>query len=177
MAGMQIGQKIRRLRKLRGLTIEGLAENAELTKGFISQLERDKTVPSVTTLKQVLDVLGIDLATFFSDLGEIERNIYTKKDRSEDVSEKEYKIESLIPKLKYLEMEPVLLTLAPLAVYQRNYEEDEGFGFVVKGRIELTIEKETRILNRGGCFYLFFDNRIVIKNLTRRSAEILLVHY
>ena len=54
---MKIGPKIRRLRKLRGLTIEELAENADLTKGFISQLERDITVPSVINLKQVVEVL------------------------------------------------------------------------------------------------------------------------
>lgn len=174
---MKIGQKIRRLRKLRGLTIEELAEKAELTKGFISQLERDMTVPSVTNLKQVVEVLGMDLATFFSDLEERERNVYTKKDRTEELNEKDYKIETLVPKLKYLEMEPVFLTLAPLAIYNKNYEEDEGFGFIVKGRVELSVEKETKILNRGDCFYVFFDNQVIIKNLTKKSAEILLVNY
>jgi transcriptional regulator with XRE-family HTH domain len=174
---MEIGPKLRRLRKLRGLTIEELAEKAELTKGFISQLERDMTVPSVVNLKQVVEVLGMDLATFFSDLVERERNVYTQKDRIEEIKEKHYKIETLIPRLKYLEMEPMLLTLAPLAVYNVSYEEDEGFGFVVKGRVEITVEKETRILNRGGCFYVFFDNQFIVKNLTKRSAEILLVNY
>jgi transcriptional regulator with XRE-family HTH domain len=174
---MKIGSKIRRLRKLRGLTIEELAEAAELTKGFISQLERDITMPSVLNLKQIVDVLGIDLATFFSDLEEGERNIYSKKDRSEEVVEKHYKVERIVPKLKYLEMEPVLLTLAPLAEFHKNYEEDEGFGFIVKGRVELSVEKERRVLNRGGCFYVFFDNQLIIKNLTRKSAEILLVNY
>ncbi len=174
---MKIGPKIRRLRKLRGLTIEELADNADLTKGYISQLERDLTAPAVTTLKQILDVLGIDLATFFSDLEEGEKNIYTKRDRTQEVLEKDYTIEALIPKLKYLEMEPLLLTLAPTASYEKSFEEDEGFGYVVKGRVEVTIEKEKRTLNRGGCFYVFFDNWLSIKNLTKKSAEILLVHY
>jgi transcriptional regulator with XRE-family HTH domain len=174
---MEIGQKIRRLRKLRGLTIEELSEKAELTKGFISQLERDMTVPSVTNLKQVVEVLGMDMATFFSDLEERERNIYTQKDRCKEFQNKLYKIESLVPKLKYLEMEPVLLTLTPQAIYKKNFEEDEGFGFIVKGRVELTVGKETQTLNRGGCFYVFFDNQFIIKNLTKKSAEILLVNY
>ncbi|RMI02830.1 MAG: XRE family transcriptional regulator [Calditrichaeota bacterium] len=174
---MKIGAKIRRLRKLKGLTIEELADAADLTKGLISQIERDKTMPTVATLKQIMDVLGIDLATFFSGLEEQERNIFTRKERFEEFSNKGYKVESLIPKLKYLEMEPVLLTLTPLAVYEKNYEEDEGFGFVVRGRVEITVGDETRKLNRGDCFYLFFDNRLVIKNLTRRPAEILLVNY
>lgn len=174
---MKIGSKIRRLRKLRGLTIEELANGAELTKGFISQLERDMTMPSVLNLKQVLEVLGLDLATFFSDMEEREKNIYTQKDRIDAEVGESYRISSLVPKLKYLEMEPKLITLAPLALYETSYEDDEGFGFVVKGRIELTIAKEVRVLNRGGCFYVFFDNKFIIKNLSRKSAEILIVNY
>ncbi len=174
---MKIGPKIRRLRKLRGLTIEELANGADLTKGFISQLERDKTVPSVVNLKQVLDVLGIDLATFFSDLEEREKSIYTRKDRVEEGHTEHYRIESLVPKSRYLEMEPVLITLNPLAIYDKKFEEDEGFGFVVKGRIDLTIDAERRIINRGGCFYLFFDSHLKIQNLSRKASEILLVNY
>jgi len=174
---LKLGPKLRRLRRLRGLTIEELAEKADLTKGFISQLERDKTVPSITTLKQVLDVLGVDLATFFSDLEDREKNIYTRKERVVEKKGKFYRIENLIPKLKYLEMEPVLLTLEAQAEYSENFEEDEGFGFVVRGRLELTVDKEKRIVNRGDCFYIFFDNKLVVKNLTKKPAEILIVNY
>lgn len=174
---MKIGQKLRRLRKLRGLTIEEVATNADLTKGFISQLERDKTIPTVVSLKQVLDVLGVDLATFFSDFEERERHIFVRQDRLAEDSGDGHRIESLIPRLRYLEMEPQLLTLAPLATYGCRFEEDEGFGFLVKGRARLTVNSETRTLNRGDCFYLFYDNQFEVENLTRRPAEVLMVNY
>ena len=174
---MKIGQKIRRLRKLRGLTIEQLADHAQLTKGFISQLERDKTIPTIVTLKQVLDVLGVELSTFFDEFQEREKNIFTKKDRSGDKTNKNFITELLIPKLQYLEMEPVLITLLPSAVFSKKYEDDEGFGVIIKGRMELTINKERKIVQRGDCFYLFFDNKITIRNLTRKTAEILVVNY
>lgn len=176
-AEMKIGQKIRRLRKLRGLTIEELADHATLTKGFISQLERDKTVPTIITLKQVLDVLGVELSTFFSEFQEREKNIFKKKDRTSDKSNKNYVTEFLIPKVQYLEMEPVLITLLPAAIYSKKFEDDEGFGFIVKGRLELAIDKEQKILQRGDCFYLFFDSKLTIKNLTKKTAEVLVVNY
>ena len=47
---MEIGSKIKRLRVRLGLTQEELAARTELTKGFISQLERDITSPSIATL-------------------------------------------------------------------------------------------------------------------------------
>jgi len=64
---LNIGEKIRRLRKANNLTQEELANRVYLTKGFISQLERDLTSPSIITLKGILDVLGEELADFFLD--------------------------------------------------------------------------------------------------------------
>jgi transcriptional regulator with XRE-family HTH domain len=174
---MKIGNKIRRLRKLKGLTIEELADNANITKGFISQLERDLTVPSVTTLKQVLDVLGVELSAFFSDLSEREKNIFSQKDRTVTAISTKYRIESLIPKLKYLEMEPVLLTLEPLAEFNQNFQEDEGFGFVVRGNVKVKINQEEKRINKGDCFYIFFDNDLTLINLSQKNSEVLLVNY
>ena len=55
---MNIGEKIKELRVRSGLTQEELADRAELSKGFISQLERDNTSPSITTLLDILQCLG-----------------------------------------------------------------------------------------------------------------------
>ena len=45
-----------------------MADRAELSKGFISQLERDITSPSIATLVDVLQCLGTDLEEFFSNV-------------------------------------------------------------------------------------------------------------
>ena len=47
---MKIGSKLKELRIAKNLTQEELADRAELSKGFISQLERDLTSPSIATL-------------------------------------------------------------------------------------------------------------------------------
>ena len=44
---MDIGNKLKELRVLKGLTQEELADRSELSKGFISQLERNLTSPSI----------------------------------------------------------------------------------------------------------------------------------
>ena len=67
---MDIGDRIRRLRLQRGLTQEELADRCELSKGFISLLERDLTSPSIATLVDILESLGTDLKTFFSESGD-----------------------------------------------------------------------------------------------------------
>ena len=58
---MIIGGKIRRLRMELQLTQEELADRTELTKGYISQVERDLASPSIATLVDILEALGTTL--------------------------------------------------------------------------------------------------------------------
>ena len=55
---MKIGNRLKELRIQKGLTQEELADRCELSKGFISQLERDLTSPSIATLVDILQCLG-----------------------------------------------------------------------------------------------------------------------
>ena len=64
---MEIGSKLKELRVLKGLTQEELADRAELSKGFISQLERELTSPSIATLMDILQCLGTTIGDFFNE--------------------------------------------------------------------------------------------------------------
>ena len=63
---MQIGEKIKQLRVRNQLTLEELANRSELTKGFLSQVERNLTSPSIATLEDILEALGTTLVEFFA---------------------------------------------------------------------------------------------------------------
>lgn len=76
---MDIGAKIKRIRLSNQLTLEELANRSELTKGFLSQLERDLTSPSVATLENILEALGTNLKDFFSE-DEDEQIVFSKDD-------------------------------------------------------------------------------------------------
>ena len=64
---MDIGKKIKELRVAKGLTQEELADRSELSKGFISQVERNLTSPSIATLTDILQCLGFTIGEFFSE--------------------------------------------------------------------------------------------------------------
>lgn len=61
---MDIGNRLKELRVLKGLTQEELADRSELSKGFISQLERNLTSPSIATLMDILQCLGTTIGEF-----------------------------------------------------------------------------------------------------------------
>ena len=62
-----IGQRIKELRSQRGLTLEEVAEKSGCTPGFLSQLERNKAAPSITTLYAIAEALGVKVTDFFPD--------------------------------------------------------------------------------------------------------------
>ena len=67
---MEIGSKIKNLRRQNGLTQEELGDRCELSKGFISLLESDKTSPSMSTLEDILNALiGIAEARYEESFG------------------------------------------------------------------------------------------------------------
>ena len=104
---MDIGAKIKRIRLSNQLTLEELANRSELTKGFLSQLERDLTSPSVATLENILEALGTNLKDFFSE-DEDEQIVFSKDDFFENIQD-DYKISYIIPNAQKNEMEPILI--------------------------------------------------------------------
>jgi transcriptional regulator with XRE-family HTH domain len=64
-ADVKVGARLRTLRRERALTIEQVAGATGLTKGFISQLERDTTTPSLSSLARICDALGVRMGDVF----------------------------------------------------------------------------------------------------------------
>ena len=108
---MNIGEKLKELRIQRNLTQEELADRCELSKGFISQVERDLASPSIATLTDMLECLGSSLKEFFSD-DSAEKVVYAPQDMFEK-EEEDRKITWLVPDAQRNSMEPILLELQP----------------------------------------------------------------
>ena len=124
---MDIGKRIKKLRAKRGLTLEELASRSELTKGFLSQLERNLTSPSISTLEDIVSVLGISLQEFFKEEPE-EKIAFTRNDYSIDEQEGK-KITWLVPQSVNNDMEPILLELSPdEGSYEIKPHDGEEFG-------------------------------------------------
>jgi transcriptional regulator with XRE-family HTH domain len=62
-----IGQTIHELRAKRGLTLDEVAERSGCTSGFLSQIERNKAVPSITTLYAIAEALGVQITDFLPE--------------------------------------------------------------------------------------------------------------
>lgn len=65
VSSTSLGADLRALRKARGLTLSDLADSLGRSVGWLSQVERDLSRPSVDDLRQIAAVLGVPLSLFF----------------------------------------------------------------------------------------------------------------
>lgn len=149
---MDIGAKIKQMRNQKALTQEELADRCELTKGYISQLENNVNSPSIATLTDILSALGSNLAEFFQE--EAEEKVVFSKDEFFEKNSDGVLWKWLIPNAQKNMMEPVLVELEEGASTAGDIpHEGEEFGYVLEGKIAVTLGKKDHVCRKGEAFY------------------------
>ncbi|MBE5996816.1 MAG: cupin domain-containing protein [Lachnospiraceae bacterium] len=167
-----IGKKIRDLRNSNGLTLQELADRSELTKGFLSQLERGQVSPSIVTLFDLIECLGSTPSEFFQE--EEEQVVFSEQQFFEKIDEDGNSRQWIVPTAQKYQMEPMLVELMP----RSSLEEDkphagEEFGYVLSGRIQLSLDDKNYIVRAGESFYYRADRTHRISNPGSRKAKYL----
>ena len=170
---MDIGANLRSLRIARNLTQEELADRAELSKGFISQVERNLTSPSIATLTDLLECLGSSLSDFFAKTSD-EKIVFSPDDHfvKEDEEGLKGEITWLVPNAQKNKLEPILVKLGPGGSTQEMPpHEGEEFGYVLSGFVQLTIGLMRLRVSEGESFCLHPRDTHLITNPGKRSAS------
>lgn len=171
---MNIGPKLKQLRIKQALTLEELASRSELTKGFLSQVERDLTSPSISTLEDILAALGTTLADFFKETKD-EQIVFKVQDYFVDEQE-EYTISWIVPNAQKNEMEPILLELLPGGKSQElDPHEGQEFGYVISGAVTLVCGDRRATIKKGETFYINGDISHYLENEGKNKAHIIWV--
>ena len=171
---MDIGGKIRQLRTQKGLTLEELASRSELTKGFLSQLERNLTSPSIDSLDDILEALGTNLADFFKE-DKVEQFVFREQDFFVDERD-DHTVTWIVPNTQKNEMEPILLTLPEGGEsFEVAPHSGEEFGCVVDGTVVLICDGKRSTLRKGETFYLHGRTFHTLKNEEKTTAHVLWV--
>lgn len=169
----QIGIKIRELRNQNGLTQEELADRTELTKGFISQLERGLTAPSVSTLADIVECLGITLAEFFKE-DDNQQIVYPREDYFEKVDHNGNRVEWLVAKAQSMSLEPILVTILPgQSMPPDKPHEGEEFGYILKGQIYLHYGNNVYTVREGDSFIYPTDRDHWISSADDSESQLL----
>lgn len=172
-----IGERIKSLRNERNMTLVELSQKTNLSPSYLSQLERDKTTPSISSLVEIANALDVNVRYFFEEERSAELAFVTRK--------------SLAPfqDIDYSTSQELLLTPVDkpsrLRVWQYNLpkgasltvdalEEGENFCIVLSGEVALEIGDEKIVLGEGDSAAFAATQSHI---LTNESSELSVILY
>ncbi|MGX7419314.1 helix-turn-helix domain-containing protein [Carnobacterium gallinarum] len=174
---MEIGNRIKNLRIQKNLTQEELGERTDLSKGYISQLERDLSSPSLETFFDILEVLGCSPKDFFDEGQKEQRVVYTQDEMTSfEDEEKGYEIQWLVPESNENEMEPILLSFKEKGEFKEFPPSlAETFAYVTAGSVCVEIGLKRYYAKQGETIYYHATENHQIKNDFDGESKLLVV--
>lgn len=150
-----LGNKLKQFRMGKEMTLQQVAAAAGCTAAYVSQVENDKTSPSIASLKKIAAVLDVRIVDFFLD----ETNddpVVLEPSQWATVSLPGWKadIRQMVRMVKHRQMQPFYTVIKPNGGTREDYShQGEEFGLVLEGELTLTVGSETYQVKKGSSFY------------------------
>jgi transcriptional regulator with XRE-family HTH domain len=146
---VKIGDRIREARRRRGMSLEQVAATTGLTKGFISQVERNLTSVSVASLVGICNAIGLRIGALFEPA---RRDLIRRADRPRINFGGEHVAEFMLTPESQTQIQVIQSHIGPgggsgAEAYSLNGEAE--FVHVVAGELEITVHGDTYLLDAG----------------------------
>lgn len=179
----QIANRIKDKRKEKGITLQELAAEVGVTKGLLSQIENNRTIPSLTVLLSIIKSLHVDLNEFFDKLDTKENNEpLIIKAASQRAIEKEYTKGTYYYRITSFKHQGKLVDVV---LYKQEKNARKGyvstqaheFDYMIKGKMQYTIEGKKYVLEEGDSFYYDARKQHHTKCLSVEPYEMLVIYF
>jgi transcriptional regulator with XRE-family HTH domain len=182
-----VGLNLRKLRAAKGLTLDRLAGMSDLTRGYISLVERGLKAPSIAALLRMAKALDVSVTYFFDakSAGQPRYTIHRHQDEGAIPTKNgSFGLLALAAARPHKSMEPFLLTppfkstrnsTSANEKIQRAFHSGEEMLFVVSGRVAIELDGEELELEKGDCLYFSGETPHQVHSLGRQKAEVLVV--
>jgi len=174
-----VGINIKQLRAKRDVTLRELAKDSGVSSSFLSQVEKGKASPSLSTLKSIADALETTIGSLVGeDFNQKDKLVTREKDRkSLDQAGQGIQMYLLSEQNPYKQMEPLLFKLSRNSssgesVYSHYGQE---FVLVLKGELEMMLGDKSYFLKKGDSIYFNSSTPHSFKNLKKGDTEALWV--
>lgn len=179
---VQITNKLKDIRKEKNITLQELAEAAGVTKGMLSQVENNRTIPSLTVFLNIVKSLNVDINDFFQDFNTKQGSkvIFKKKNQYQPF-EKENALgfhyqRIMSSTIDEYHVDFVLLTLMPYAERPMVQTDAFEFKYILKGKVAYTIGNEVYEMEAGDSIFFDATEQHTPKNLGDTEAQLLVAY-
>ncbi|WP_026896096.1 helix-turn-helix domain-containing protein [Clostridiisalibacter paucivorans] len=155
-----IGDKIRKIRQQKGLTLNEIANGTNLTASYISQIERNITEPSISSLRKIASILNVPIYIFFSDDDKEKFFIKAEERTKMKLPKSNILYEFLTPMpgevdwdIKFLS---VYFEINPNSSASEDFfihKADEAI-IILEGNMELILGEKSYLLKKGDSMYI-----------------------
>ena len=145
-----IGERIKILRTEQGMTLAELSDKSNLSISYLSQIERDKTTPSLSTLETIARSLNTGLRYLFETDDEVAFVVRANPGKGTAPRTNPILREPLMPITGNPDIEVYRITFdphSPLELIERFAGEE--IIYVLGGQLTISIGEELFILNAG----------------------------
>lgn len=151
-----LGADLRTLRKSRGMTLAGMAEKLGRSVGWLSQVERDISEPSITDLREIAACIDVSVSMLFRHTAAPahEAGFVVRKEARRTIgSQIEGLVEELLSPDLTDDFEMVHSTFQPHSrIKQPVRRPTQEVGYVLSGRLEIEIQGTQHLINPGDSF-------------------------
>lgn len=145
-----LGTRLRVLRESRALTMEQLASQANVTKGYLSKLERNLATPSTATLIRICESLGISIVQLNETTSFLDVVRFSERTKISLGGENIY--ETLLTPSNERRIQVIHTRVGPLGGSggeEYSLPSEIEFATVLEGNIELRMQGKTHLLHKG----------------------------
>lgn len=149
-----VGFRIRYLRKKQGLKLQQVADHIGRSVGFVSQIERGLSSPSIEDVGAIAGLLGVDYLHFFSPSAEPKHPLVVHPEERRSLNYRGGIRDKLLSPCLTGRFHMLLTELEPGASSSSEgstYSGEQG-GFILEGRINLWVDGECLALQSGDSF-------------------------
>ncbi|MBN2103970.1 cupin domain-containing protein [bacterium] len=177
---IQIAKRLKRIREENEMSLEWAAAALESSPAELQAFESGEEEIPVSFLYMAAKKYGVDLSELLTgEEPQLKLFALTRKGKGVSVDrQKEYDYQSLCTQFAHKKVEPLLVTVPPepqTAESHFNSHSGQEFHYVLKGRLQVTIDQESVVLEPGDALMFQSEVRHALKALDDKPAEVLVI--
>ena len=178
---IQLGNRLSSLRKRKNMTLDDLSTKSGVSKSILSQIERNFSNPTITTISRISDALDEKLSDFFLKIEVEEENSIESSRETPSITSKDGLCELNIlgagETVNWLQW--YILEMKPKGVLDSVSHGPKTLEnlTVIEGQIEVSCGDSKEKLSKGDTFRFQSNRDHTIKNISKQKAQVLMVNY
>ncbi len=171
----EIGRRLRDIRTRMKLSQRQLARQSGVANATISQIEAGKLNPTVSMLKRVLDGIPINLSEFFGDEFESGEQVFFRAEELTEIADGDVSFMQVGANLRNKSLQMIKECYQPGAGTGRHAitHDGEECGFILSGRLQVSVGEQTTILRAGEAYYFKSDQPHQFHNPGNEACELI----